>query len=414
MINMSCFRIKKFQVAVIICLIGIFVTGSVLRNGIYSGTLLKQHSPLIYIGLFLSVNYIRAGAMDQARKKVDTGYFRFDMLCIILSSIIMLIEGTLFSNLNSFISIILPVLVISYRFRDSEMFLDIMRIFNLFMKLCMFLMLGSELIDICTGFSVTHAIANYTGVASLLRMYNQKRCVTYMGHALFSSEIFLAGYILGHMYKKSIGIKDSILDILIPIIGITLTQSRAGVLLVLAVFVVFNFEWKKASRILALLIILAIAFQVGVFDSFISRILGVVATGDFTAGRNASIESLIATGGLKFYWFRGQVIEYTGAVTSLGMALEYPILCWAYAFGIVIAILLTLCYMIIPLIKSVIMRDKEIFFSILFLSLDVMSYSGIANNGDKALLFALFICILLNYMNYFQLQSRRAQLWLRK
>lgn len=395
-------KVKKIHLYIMICLAGIFITGTVLRNGFYGNTMLKQHSPLLYLGLILIALYIPGGNRDMYSRKYDKRLLSASIMGIVLSAVVIFLDGRLFSSVNAFISIIVPIAILAYRFRDQNIFVSASMLLSRFFQISMALMIFTEIIDLISGYAATHAIAVYSGVASLLRMYNQKRCVTYMGHALFSSELFLAGYIFVYLYKRMIGKKSSLVDILIPLIGISLTQSRAGLILLIVAYLVFNLEFKNALRIIGVLLIVLLVYQVGLFDAFLARVFNLVASGDFSAGRNSSISTLFASGSLRLFWLHGQSIEYNGAVTSLGMALEYPILCWAYSFGIFISVILTLFYAVIPLIYSIKDRNKEIFFAILILILDVMSYSGLGNNGDKPAIFAVFICMLLNYLNYYK------------
>lgn len=393
-------KLKFQQLAVIVCLIGIFITGSVLRYGVYSNIFLQQHSPFLYFGCVLVYVYARAGKQDLCRTKFERRGLCLALFILIASLIIFAVNGSLMSNLNPYISMMVPLIVLPFRYRNKEDFLDASELWLFFCRFCMYFMLATELWDILTGYSATLAIAEFTKIPSLMRMYSQRRCVTYMGHSLVTSEMFLIGYISTHLIKKIQNKKEGFLDIMIPLLGIILTQSRAGVMLIIAAYFVFNLEWKRASKILLLLLLIVIGYQVGIFDSLLERIVSNIANGDFSAGRNSAIHTLMTSGQLQFFWLKGQNIAYDGSVTLLGMALEYPIISWAYSFGIFISVLLTLGYVVYPLLVALKRKNKEIFFAMLFIILDVMTFTGMSSNGDKPLFYAITFCMLMNILNY--------------
>ena len=400
MLSRNSLRFTKFKMAVMICLIGIFFTGSALRYGVYGNNILGQHSLLTYLGICLVYIYDKGGRLDLSSVKYDKKQMLLSLLILIVVFFIIAMTSGIFIKLHIYISIVVPLLIISFRFRDSKFLYDVIKCWKGFLKISVIIMLITEIIDVLSGYSVTAWIANFTNVASFSRILKQQRCVTYMGHPLFSSELFLAYYLFSHLIARIENKKDSLWDFLFPLVGILMTQSRTGLILILMAFLVFNLEWKYVQRIFTAFVILILLYQFGLFDSVLERFEQSILAGDITAGRNSSFVTLFTTGQFKLYWFQGQSIDYDGSVTLLSMALEYPIACWAYNLGIIISMLLTIGYFVYPLIAVVKRRQKDVFWALLLLVLDVCTYSGLGNNDDKPLLFCIMCCLIMNISNY--------------
>ena len=302
--------------------------------------------------------------------------------------------------MNAFVSIILPVFIVAFRFKSKNDFLCFFDIWMKIMSVCVVFMLITELFDYISGFQFTQWMYNFTKVDSFGRMLRAGRPVSYMGHPLFSGELFLAFYILNHLSNKLIGKKDRFLWFVICLLGCVLTQGRAATAIIVIAFVLFNLEWKRFKYIIILGVILSIGYYLGLFDLIIERLFSSIANGDISTGRNSSIVELIQTNDLHLYAFHGQSIDYDGSVTTLGMAMEYPILSWAYSFGYIVSILISAAVFIYPLILSIYRKQKIIIISLLAIMLDVNTFTGISSNGSKALLYYTFVCIILNVSNY--------------
>ena len=77
-------------------------------------------------------------------------------------------------------------------------------------------------------------------------------------------------------------------------------------------------------------------------------------------------------------------------------ALEYPLLRWAYLFGIWFSALLGLILFFIPMVKAFQSKNKMIIIVLLILILDVNSYNGITTQSDDMLLYCVAVFLLLN------------------
>lgn len=380
---------------------GAFFTGSAIRYGIYSNMLLQQHCVLFIAGMLL-VFFLSNQAVqrDLSRNGFDKLGIYISASVIFISLFIVLIDsGT--SKLNSFVSIILPVFVVAVRFLNKKDFLDFYQIWMKIMSVCVVLMFVTEVFDYISDFRFSQWMYDFTKVESFGRMLSGRRPVSYMGHSLFSSELFLAYYILRHLLNKIQNKKDGIVWFALCLAGSVMTQGRAGTALLIIAFLLFNLEWKRFKYVIILAVLMAVGYYFGLFDVIIERFVSSIYAGDISTGRNTSLEELLRTNQLHFYAFHGQTIEYNGTVTTLGMALEYPVVNWAYTFGYIVSFMITVSVFVYPLFLSIYRKQKEIFIALLMIMLDVNTFTGISSNGSKPLLFYTFVFIILNVSNYF-------------
>lgn len=390
----------KLKLYAYIAFSGLFITGSTLRNGVYSNSLLQQNSPLLVIGLVM-ICLVKTKERNLYTQKFDKiGILLYTSL-IFVSCSFFVIMGSFRSKLMSFISIILPSIVVLYRFQNKEQFYKVFEIWMKLLKLCVTLIVITGVIDILTNYSITHFFAEFTGIASYSRIARQNRCVSYMGHPLYTAEICLSYYLFVHLRAEMTGEKESIIDFTMALLGAALAQGRTAVILLVVAYLLFNLKWRRLQYIVLGIALLWIGYELHIFDSIIQRFTSAISNGDISAGRNSSLFELITSGSLKLFWFTGQEIYYDGRVTLLGMALEYPILGWAYNYGIFIAIILLTLVFIYPLLIVAFRKQKDLLIALIFIILDVNSYSGIANNGYKPLHFYIMVCLILNISNIF-------------
>lgn len=401
-------KLTKLELYAYIAFGGLFITGSTLRNGIYSNLLLKQHSPLLLIGL-LMLCLVRTKERDLSIQKFDRVGSLLYVLLIFSACSIFVIMGYFREKVMSFISVILPSIIVLYRFQNRQQFYKVFEIWMKLLKFCIILIVITGIIDILTSYSITHFFAEFTGISSYSRIASQDRCVSYMGHPLYTGEICLSYYLFSHMRAKMTGEKESIIDFTMALLGAVLAQGRTAVILLSVAYLIFNLKWKRLRYIVFGIILLWIGYKLHIFDSIIQRFIIAINNGDISAGRNSSLFELIRSGSLELFWFRGHEIYYDGSVTLLGMALEYPIVAWAYNYGIFITIILMMLVFIYPILIVSIRKQKDVLIALLFIILNVNSYSGISNNGYKPLHFYIMVCLLLNISKIFYKRNSKSK-----
>lgn len=389
-------KYNYYELSLIVCMFGLFIAGTVLRFVLYSNLTLKTYSPLLFLGT-LFIYFTDKGS------PYDIGYTRWNKTILKMYAVLGIVALVAFSYLHVwamegavFLTIIVPSVVVAYRFRSSKNLYKAFNMFMLFLKICISFMLVTELLDIVSKFSVTNWIASVTGIESLLKQATYNRCVTYMGHPLYSKEIFLSYYLFSHienmLYKK----KETIAPFIVSFLGILLTQSKAGIILVAATFLLFNFNSKRMRYLGMGILIVCIGYVLGIFDSIISRFVSGIEAGDITSGRNTILERLLSSGKLQFGLFKMQRLTDYNSSLKVSVALEYPILRWAFRMGIVIAVILVLISFLYPLI--ILLRRKQwlLFWCLLIIVIDVNTYAGIGDASNKALHYYIMCTLILN------------------
>ena len=94
-------------------------------------------------------------------------------------------------------------------------------------------------------------------------------------------------------------------------------------------------------------------YAFGIFDTLIDRVVMGIAAGDITSSRNTKLEEMMRAGIIRYDWFQGHPFDtgYTSYVrASLVVALEYPLLRFAFMYGIAFSALLGIVLFILPVI----------------------------------------------------------------
>ena len=297
------------------------------------------------------------------------------------------------------VTILLPTLVINYEWKRGAIFRRCLDVWVNALKACCYIMFFCGVIDKCTGNYISFYFAHLYNVESLLVNAESGRMVSYLGHALFSCEMFLIYYVTQYLYNiKLLNKKENILDIFISIIGVAFTASKSGIVLLLGIIIVLHANWKSRRMVPIVLLGIIAIYYFGLFDTVIDRLKIGLKEGDISSSRNTALHHLLVNGRLSFRLFTGQNIDYGWEMTA---ALEYPILRWAYQFGIFVAVVLSLIVFILPLIKLLIIKaDKAFLFGSLAIMVYVNTYNGIALQRDHMLIYCLTVFFVVNMAKY--------------
>ena len=404
------FILTKIQLSAVICFIGVFITGTVLRQRLYSIDYLQKYSPLMLLGILLIASNTRGRKKDIAQKCINRRVLSVYLLLLVFCITISLLSGNFYSYFSLNLFLMVPTLITIFQFRDSKEFVTVLKLWVIFFRICIFIMFIGSLIDIVTNMSITKFIADYSGVASLTRMYRQGRSVTYMGHALFSGELYLAYYCFENIWAKVEEKKVGNGAFLVALIGIALTQARAAFVLLLVLYVLLNFRAGKIKNIVLMLLVGLFVYELGFLDGIIDRIMFGIVNGDISSGRNTSVKTLILNGQLKIKYFSGHS-GYDGGNVLLNMALEYPIIAWAYSYGIIVTVLQCIILFVYPMYLFIKRKQKELIVIDLVLMLCVNSYAGLTTTGMQPFFYYIALCLLVNTSNYFELKRIEQTSW---
>lgn len=386
-----------FRLSCAICFLGLFITASVLRYSIFRSNVLRTYSPLLFIGVILIFITDKKNDCKFGKDRWGDG----DLFCyfvLLLTSLGVVIYTHSWSkNFALLLSVIFPSIVVLYRFRSEENYRDIFSMFMCFLNVSVYLMLITGFLDVCLGFKVSYWIAHTTGIDSLIKQASFKRCVTYMGHPLYATEIYLSYYIFKHIECKINNRKENIACFIISLLGVALTQSKTGIVLLAASFLVLNIKNIRYMGIVLLLI--GVCYLLGIFDSVIDRFMLGIQTGDITSARNTVLFRLLSSGQLQFGWFKMQSLADFSASSKVEVALEYSVLRWAFRFGLLITIPLVLIAYLLPIIKLVKKKSWDLLVCLMVIIIDVNSYAGIGDAGNKALHYYIMAALIINAAN---------------
>lgn len=389
-------KITYFRLSCIICFIGLFITASVFRYCVYNSTILQSYSPLLFTGIIFVYMSDKSFDAELGKQRWSKG----DLLCycvLLFISLGTVIYAHSWSEYYALLfSIIFPSIVTLYKFRSEKNFHDLFSLFLFFLQAAVILMFITEILDVCSDFKVSYWIAQTTGIESLIKQASYKRCITYIGHPLYATEIYISYYLFKHIQSKLYGRKESIICFIVPLLGVALTQSKTGIILLTVSFLAFNFNSKKIRYVGIALVLIGSCYMSGIFDSVIDRFILGIEIGDITSARNTVLFRLLSSGELQFGWIKMQSLSEFLASSKIAVALEYSILRWAFRFGLLITIPLVLIAYIFPIIKLIKKRNWDLLICLIVIIVDVNSYAGIGDAGNKALHYYIMAALILN------------------
>lgn len=386
-------QVKRICLSSFILCFGLFVAASTIRNGLFRNVLLQRFSPVLFLGVLLIIIACCRSSKERVQNSHDTKYLVAVLFTALATIALTVSSGGLGEKLSLILSLFAPIPLLCFRLQKKSDLDDVFNIWLRFSRWSVIIIVFMNILDVVSGYAISSFFANYTGISSYFRQLRQHRCISYMGHPLFTCEILLTHYLLSNVFYSSKGEKTPLIDFFAPLAGIAFARGRVAFLLIIIVFVVSNFERKRAGRIVLGMIILVTLYEIGLFDAVLQRFTNYSFRDDV---RNEAIFSLLSINQLRFYWLKGQSMATILDASILATALEYPILRWAYCFGILVSVLLSVICFVWPILKCVRAKNKMVLFVLLALIADVNSYSSLGDAGMKQVPFYVAVFLLLN------------------
>lgn len=233
------------------------------------------------------------------------------------------------------------------------------------------------------------------------RQTNEKRLYSFMGHPLYNTELYLIYITLNLIYSKYISKKEiSIIKVIIATIGICLTGSKTGTILLALVILFLYKNNNKIKKIILISLGFLLLIQLGLLDTVIYRFTSV----DLTTGRSEKWKEIESTNLYHARYFIGYGRKWAtllnNTIQSATSAFEYPIRMFSFEIGIVNTAMIYMFIMIIPISKLIKRRQFYLLFCFIIVLLDVNTFNGIAISGDKMLIFCFFTFLILNLSDY--------------
>lgn len=391
-------RFNRFQLSVFFLCVGVFVLPSSLRGAISDSPYMEINFIALAALCCIYLNNIKKPACISA---IETNKW-LEKWCV-LSLILLLITFVILtvkrkdyeSCLAYFVMLIFPALFSNFEFKDSAIFKGLVKVWMIFLHGSAIFMLVCSLGDILFENYVSLFFTNLYQITSLFNSVQAGRMVSYMGHPLLSCELFLIYYATYYLYTtKYLQKREKIYPVLISLLGIALTGSKAGIVLILAAVILFHANWQGQKIVPFALLGILLLYGLGLFDLVIERLRIGFQSGDITTTRNTALTALLSRGELTFDWFSGQNIDYSWEMVA---ALEYPVLRWAYQFGIAVALSLTFVVFVNPVLKLLQYKvKKEWLFGIGIVAVFVNTYNGLALQRDHMLIYCVTVIFLVN------------------
>lgn len=303
------------------------------------------------------------------------------------------------------VSYILPLLFIGLKV-DYKMLVNIFKKFVYIINFIVILITILGIIESVLGIDIyTHLFAILTPRTQELilqqRGFGLYRLYSFMGHPLFNTQLYLMFFILNSIYSKYFKtILPNTLLIVISLIGMGMTASKTGFILIIISIFMASHNKNKINYIIMFALVLLLILCTDIFNNTIVRFM----SGSLTTGRAEAWENVLSKGlfPIKFFTGYGQgfTFEYGNYVKWASGAFEYPIRMFSLELGKFMAILIYICIGLIPIIILLKRRHIYLFISYMIVFLDVNTYNGLALAGDYMIIFSLFIFIILNVSRY--------------
>lgn len=394
-------KVKLFNLSVHLICIGILITPYIWRI-----ELLNSQVGLFNLFSWLGVVLMLYELQVTSKYSLQKTNINFSIICVLCLAAIFILNITFVDEIEMLAmfkyvyATILPLVVLFVNI-PKEKFMMFYFVFCNYLIFSSFVIVLCGVLDYTLNLGIGNVIANTTQIESLLGMVSSGRMVSYVGHPLYSSQILLFCFAFNSMkYQYFIKEKNNFKILLITIIcfiGIALAGSKTGIVIISILFALLFLNKQRIKITIIILAVVYFLWSLGIFDPILERFASGIASGDLSTGRNTSLVLLFVTGELSFKLFEGH--SNTGWSTQLIAALEYPILKWAYVFGIWFSAIVSVWVFVIPIVKSIIKKQKTIFLVLLFLILQVNSYNGLSVFSDHMLLYCISIMLVMNLLN---------------
>lgn len=381
-------------------LLSIFLTPYYFRKNIL-GDLGAPN--IVFIGLMIVYMFINLKKINMRR-----------VILIILIIIYIFIIDKIGSNNNmesifKSISInIFPIFVLTIRMPKNEFkgsFYKFLKVFNIFTFIIFFIGLLDPLLDFKImkniSYSLEPSLIEWINVNSKLIGY---RYTSYMGHALFTKEIFIYFYFLNIIFEKTFGkrILNENITKIIAVIGILLTGSKFGTILIIISIFITDLISNKLKSLIISIIILVVGYILGFFKTIFIRLNNT----SFTSGRYESLVYINRFNIIKTRLFTGygeyidRIILLVSTPEVATASLEFPIVILILKYGVLCTLMIGYIIFLYPLITFFRRRQLYLIFIFFIKLIDVNSYNGLILKPDNMILFVLFVSILLGVSDY--------------
>ncbi|MBU3107656.1 hypothetical protein [Clostridium gasigenes] len=383
----------------IVMILSVFITSFYIRE-----PLLKNLASINIIFIFTLIYYL-----FKNRKRINSILIItiiFIIMYIIVINIIVNNESIITMTNNIFITIV-PMFMLTVRLKADEfedIFVNTLKLFNFFIVVIFFIGIIDPLINFNImkffGNNLTPTLKGWIDTNTQIIGY---RYTSFMGHSLFTKELFLMFYILNNIYSKKFNKRliGSNTVAVLSLIGILLTGSKSGIVLIL-ICIIFTADSKgqilnRIKNSIYTFIIFAITYFMGIFDNVIVRF----KSETLTTGRYEYWQQVKQMDIINYKLLSGYGENSYNIVASLigrhyaTAALEYPIRILILKYGILCSTIIVIFLFVRPAIYFVRKREFYILFVFLIKCIDSNTYNGLIYKADNMILFVIFTALLI-------------------
>lgn len=302
----------------------------------------------------------------------------------------------------SFCSFIAPIALIGLEI-DKQTFNKFYKIFLKIFNTIILLITIIGLLDLFLGNKLILAISSIMSNSIKNLIYTQQtltvnRLYSFMGHPLFNTQLYLMFFILNLLYENlsKNRLVNKVALYLIPVIGISMTASKTGLILLLLSFTIFQNSKNKVFHYMAIILFICLMLDLGIFNNTIERLMSET----LTTGRSEYWKIYKESGLFPIRMFRGYGNEFVfycnSIVPWISAGFEYPIRLFSLEQGILFTLILYIGIFIYPVLIFMQRKHIKFLFMYLIIFIDINTYNSIALIGDNLLIFSIFIFIILN------------------
>lgn len=385
------------------------INKSILISMIISIFVLSFYLRIEFMGNLASINFLFLISLVIYllfnKKRINGVFFNYLVLLIIYIVIIDYLGNknpidTIVRNISM---IILPIflLTIKPKFNDyKKVTRNILILFNTF--IIIIFVIG--LLDPLINFTIMRFIGEH--ILTSINVWivgntnlTSYRYTSYMGHTLFTKELFIYFYFLNNIYArkyKEYLINKNIVTI-ISLVGVLLTASKTGLILILISILVTEVISGNIKNTMYTIFIFIFSYMGGFFNYAIQRL----QNGSLTTGRNESWEYIKSKGIIESHIFYGKGEFLSDIVTKMvgqthaTAGLEYPFRIFLYKYGLVCTIIIISSIFLYPLIYLMKKREYYMVFAFIIKFIDISTYNGLVYKADNMILFVFFTYMLM-------------------
>ncbi|GIM30257.1 hypothetical protein CPJCM30710_29230 [Clostridium polyendosporum] len=391
-------------------LISIFISIFVIFDNIRSAIMLKLFNVdfivIARVNYFFIVCTILFFFTNVRQKKYDMKVLYLLIISIGFSMISLFMKS---STINDYIIVIgcymIPILLLGGRLDNyitSKFFNCALNILNILTFVVLFL----GIIDYLTKGMTQLFLANIAYFDDrykelvYMNLNGIYRYFSFFGHPLRNAQLFLIFFICNNIFNKYFYTKiNSVVISISTLIGVTISNSKLGVLLALILILVCNTNNSKKKYLYWIVSIIMIIIFVNSNLFYSTVIERLSSSSDLTSGRNeimsAMLDGFVSKPGLLgdglYYSYYVRLATGSGATSF-----EYPFIMFAYDLGIISTIFMYGLITVYPIILLIYHRNFYLCFMYIILLADVNSYNGLTNPGDFMAQFCFITFLFLN------------------